>query len=116
MSFELFFQTSLIFSGFGLLAVVTRKFPELLKVSDRKIRKKEINLIAKFQGKAKAFLSWKGFSYDLFLQKLLSRIRILTLKTDNQTVNWLQKLREKTQNKLKEGSNYWEEIKKSKGK
>lgn len=114
MSFELFFQTTLIFSGFGLLTVVSRKFPQLLKISDRKFRKKEANFIFKFLGKIKEISPWKKFSYDLFLQKLLSRIRILTLKTDNQTVNWLQKLREKTQNKLKEGSNYWEELKKIK--
>lgn len=115
MSFELVSQITLIFSGFGLLIVVARKIPQLLKIPDKKSFKKG-NLILKFAVVLKKFNPFKKFSLNLFLQKVLSRIRILTLKTDNKTLNWLQKLREKTKNKLKEGGNYWEEIKKAKNK
>jgi len=56
----------------------------------------------------------KDFSSEVFLQKILSKIRILTLKTDTKTSTWLQELREKSQkNKIKEEDNYWEKVKKS---
>jgi len=51
---------------------------------------------------------------EIFLQRILSKIRILTLKLENKTGSWLQKLREKSQKKkFKENDNYWKEIKKS---
>ncbi|MBL7142420.1 MAG: hypothetical protein ISS83_02105 [Candidatus Pacebacteria bacterium] len=53
-----------------------------------------------------------NFSFEIFLQKILSRVRVLTLKTDNKTSNWLQKLRERGQKKkFDEDDNYWREIK-----
>jgi len=56
----------------------------------------------------------KDLSFEIFLQKILSRVRILTLKTDSKTSSWLQRLRERSQkNKIKEKDNYWEKIKKS---
>ncbi|MFH1036459.1 MAG: hypothetical protein V1756_00100 [Patescibacteria group bacterium] len=55
----------------------------------------------------------KSFSLDLFLQKIISQMRILTLKADSKTFNWLKNLREKNQKKKLENENYWEEIKNS---
>lgn len=112
MSFELFSQISLIFSGLGLLTLISKKIPQLLKISPRKTSTD--NPIRKLVRKIKDINPLKKISFELFLQKTIARIRILTLKTDNKTINWLQKLREKTQNKLKEGTNYWEELKKIK--
>lgn len=55
-----------------------------------------------------------NFSFDSFLQKVLSRIRILTLKTDSKTSNWLQKLREKSsRKKTEETDDYWQKVKDS---
>lgn len=120
MNFEFVSQLTLISSGFGLLMFIWRKIPQLLKIQDRKFSKKTGLLadsrifILEVTATIKKISPIKGFSFDLFLQKILSKIRILTLKTDNKTLNWLQKLREKTQNKLKEKGNYWEELKKIK--
>ena len=56
---------------------------------------------------------FRNFSYEIFLQKILTKIRILSLRTDNKTFNWLQKLREKNQKKkIEKEDNYWEEVKK----
>ncbi len=56
----------------------------------------------------------KDFSFEMFLQKILSRIRVLTLKTDSKTSNWLQRLRARSQQKkFEENDKYWEDIKKS---
>jgi hypothetical protein len=50
---------------------------------------------------------------ELFWQKFLSKIRILVLKTDNKTSEWMRRLREKSvQNKTKFAENYWEKLKK----
>ncbi|MEM4188766.1 MAG: hypothetical protein QXN56_06465 [Candidatus Hadarchaeum sp.] len=51
------------------------------------------------------------------MQKILTKIRILSLKTDNKIFNWLQKLREdykKKKIKKIENEKFWEEIKKIK--
>ena len=58
----------------------------------------------------------KFFSFDLLLQKILSRFRILTLRAENKSFIWLQKLREKKKrekNKEKEDNNYWQNVKES---
>ncbi|MDD2697059.1 MAG: hypothetical protein PHE52_02795 [Candidatus Pacebacteria bacterium] len=56
----------------------------------------------------------KDFSFEMFLQKILSRVRVLTLKTDSKTSNWLQRLRARSQKKkFEEDDSYWQEIKKS---
>jgi predicted nucleic acid-binding Zn-ribbon protein len=50
----------------------------------------------------------------MFLQKLLSRIRVMTLKLENKTGNYLTKLREQEKQKIEEasGDNYWNDLKK----
>jgi hypothetical protein len=56
----------------------------------------------------------RNLSFDLFLQKILSRIRVLTLKTDSKTSNWLQRLREKScRKKVEEEDDYWSKVKDS---
>lgn len=58
----------------------------------------------------------KDFSFEILLQKILSKIRILTLKTDSKTSSWLQRLRERSKKKKleeEEGDDYWEKIKSS---
>jgi hypothetical protein len=55
----------------------------------------------------------KNFSLEIILQKILSRIRIISLKTDQKTFDWLRKLREKNQKKRLEDANYWERIENS---
>lgn len=101
----------LIFSLMGMALIISRKIPILLSLPE--IVLEEENLTSKLKRKIKELNPFKNFSYEMFLQKTLMRIRILTLKTDNKTFNWLKKLREKYQkNKIKKDDNYWEEIKK----
>jgi len=83
--------------------------------------------------KIKELPFWKKFSLEKILHNFLCRIRILALKTDHQTANWLQHLREKmkkkkieenlsqsannqTLTKTTEPDDYWQEIKKFKNK
>ncbi len=113
MNYELVAQIILVFSLLGIGAILFRKIPVLAELPEI-TPKREEKLSAKAKKKIQEFNPFKSFSSEIFLQKLLSRLRILTLKTDNKTSGWLQKLREKSQRKKNlENDNYWEEIKKS---
>ena len=56
--------------------------------------------------------SFKSYSIEILLQKVLSKIRILSLKAEKQTSFWLQKLRERPM-KEKDNDKYWQELKES---
>ena len=59
-------------------------------------------------------LRFPGLSKKEFLQKILSKIRTLSLKTDRQAAVWLQKLRTDSKKKsFGENDNYWQEVKKA---
>jgi len=96
----------------GMGVIVWRKMPVLVGLPEVLPEKSE-PLSLKLKKKIKELNPFKNFSYEVFLQKLISKIRILSLKTDSQTFNWLQKLRRKTRQKKLENDNYWEEVKKS---
>ena len=104
-------------SFIGISILIFRKIPVLAKLPQAVLsetRKKDIILNFAKIIKNSAFL--KKFSGELFLQKALSKIRVLVLKIDNKTFHWLQKLREKAQkNKFGENDTYWKEIKNSAG-
>ena len=115
MSYELIATIILFGSLLGMVVILFRKIPvlvELPEVSPRKKRQKVPGFFQKGIEKIKKIGPFKSFSFEIFLQKLLSKIRILTLKTDNKTSNWLQKLREKSK-KEKENDDYWQKLKKS---
>lgn len=103
----------LICSLLGTGAIVWRKIPLLIELPEA-LPMKDESFGLKLKKKIKEFAPLKNFSYETFLQKFISKIRILTLKTDNQTFSWLQKLREKIKKKKLEEDGYWEEIKKIK--
>ena len=55
------------------------------------------------------------FDYELYLQKMLSKVRVLTIKTENKTGNWLERLRQRRNgHNGHDNSAYWEELKKAK--
>lgn len=57
----------------------------------------------------------KDFSKEIFLQKILSRVRVVNLKVEHHTSKHLQLLRQKAQkNKPSKGDSYWTKIKKKK--
>lgn len=55
----------------------------------------------------------KSFSGEIILHKIISQIRVLSLKADNKTFMWLKALREKNQQKRLKNENYWDEIQNS---
>ncbi|MFQ6049662.1 MAG: hypothetical protein ACE5J0_01305 [Candidatus Paceibacterales bacterium] len=98
----------------GMGVIVSRKIPVLLELPEIAERPEGESLILRLKRRIDKLNPFKNFSYEIFLQKILTKIRILTLKTDNKTFDWLQKLRKRAhQKKLRENDNYWEEIKKA---
>jgi hypothetical protein len=54
----------------------------------------------------------KKFSLETLLQKILSKVRVLVLKIDHKTSNWLQTLRERAKKRSSlEKDNYWKKLK-----
>jgi len=96
----------------GMLVILLRKIPLLLELPETMPShfswKETFSRI-----KIKNSFPLKNFPLEIFLQKVLSRVRIITLKTDNKTSSWLQRLRERSaKKKFSENDNYWKEVRK----
>ena len=88
----------------GLIYMIGKKLPLILALP---IKEKE-GLIG---FKVPKFMS----SPELFLQKLVSKARIFSLRAEAKTSDWLVKLRKKSQEKNdKFSSSYWDKLKKKK--
>jgi hypothetical protein len=115
MRFELIAQIILILSFFGISVIIFRKIPVLL--SSPEVSVKEEPKIKLFKGLKERIKNSKYFKADFFeilLQKIISKTRILSLKMENKTADWLKRLRERSQRKkIKTEDNFWEELKKS---
>lgn len=86
----------------GLIYLIKKKLPLILALP---VKEKE-GLIG---FKVPKFVS----SPELFLQKLISRARIFSMRAEAKTNDWLVKLRKKSQEKNgKFSSSYWDKLKK----
>jgi len=107
---EIIFSIILTSSLIGLTVIVFQKLPRLLELPETGLAPFSWHDLF---SKIKEVPPFKGVSSVVVLQKILSKVRILTLKTDNKASNWLQRLREKEQKKkFGENDNYWKEIRK----
>lgn len=113
MSYELVAIIILVGSLLGILVILFRKIPVLVELPEERVIAQE-RLFFKLRERIKNSRYFRPSYFELFLQKILSKIRILTLKTENQIAIWLQKLRKKSLRKKEEKKdNYWQEIKNS---
>ena len=104
----------ILFIGFmGMSVIVIRKIPVLAELSTQEI--KRTSTFGKIREKIRNNRVFKSVSKGILLQKILSKIRIFLLRTDNKTSNWLIKLRQKSlKNRSKFSNDYWEKVKKGK--
>jgi len=113
---NLIFLIIFLISLIGIGIILIRKIPVLVQLSPQKVAKPEI--FRKLKNKVKNIKNnrpLKNFSSEILLQKILSKIRILTLKTENKTSCWLGKLRKRSSVKKKKFSDdYWQKIRKEK--
>ena len=126
---EIIFLIVLLSSLAGILIIVYEKAPLISEMPDS--LSVELNVKKSFN-KIKESLPFQDFSFESFLQKILSRTRILVLKIENQISALLQKLRQKAKEKKSEelnnetssvsiknawqDDNYWQKVKKFKKK
>lgn len=95
----------------GMGIIIFRKIPVLVSLPDA-LPVKDV-LIIKFKKRIREISPFKNFSYELFLQKILAKIRILALKIENLTLNWVRKLKESYQKKKTlKLDDYWQKIRK----
>jgi hypothetical protein len=96
----------------GMGIIIFRKIPVLVQLTEVLPEKRE-SMGLKLKEGIKNFNPLKNFSYEVFLQKILSKIRILSLRTENKTYNWLKRLRMRAKIRKNLDADYWEEIRKS---
>lgn len=108
--FQILATICFFLSLFGIAFMIYRKIPILLTLSPPKKQKEFIDFKKEFLNR----LPFKNFSFNILLQKMLVRARILSLKIDYKTFNLLKKIREKNNEKKKRAKedDYWEKIKK----
>jgi len=94
----------------GMGVIIFRKIPALVELPEAEIKRSRI--FRRFKHKIKNNGAIKSFSSkELLLQKILSKFRIFTLRTDKKTSNLLAKLRQKSiENKKKFSEDYWKRI------
>ena len=104
------FATIIFFIGFiGMGVIIFRKIPVLVGLPETGIEK--LGIFGKLKNRIKNNGTIKSFSKELLLQKILSKFRVLTLKTDKKTSNLLAKLRQKSiENRKKFSEDYWKRI------
>jgi hypothetical protein len=105
----------IIFLGsvFGMASMLIKKIPLLAEMPELSEGQRKESLASKIKERFKGLPLIKDISSGIFLQKTLSKIRVLTLKLESKTANWLQKLRVKSQTEKDNAKdNYWTEVKK----
>lgn len=99
----------LIIGALGMLFIILRKAPVLASLTHEEIEKNRILNSIKKKIKDKTL---KDFSSELLLHKLLSKTRVLVLKTEHKLSCWLSQLRQKSANKgCFPDKEYWKKLK-----
>ena len=110
---ELFAIIILFIGLIGMGIIMARKLPVLAELSTEKIG--GLGSLEGIKRKVKKLNLLKVSFGEILLQKTLSKIRVLTLKTDSKTSAWLSKLRQRSIKKKESFSDdYWKKIRRKK--
>lgn len=95
MNYEVLAILVLVVSFSGMVFLVLKGSSSLVMASNNAtfFEKKDA-----FTKKTKDVIKEKRFSFQLFLQKMLTKARIITLKMDNKITSLNQSLKKKTKN------------------
>ena len=105
----------IVFFG-SLLGIGVILFPKipLVRKLPLEARGPQENLPLRLKNKIKVLGPLKSFSFESFLHKLLSKTRILTLKTESKISGWQHQLRKNSKKEKDiENDTYWKELKNS---
>ena len=106
---EIISINSLVLGLLGMAIIIFRHLSELDSFSSSSNQKE--SLISNVKRKSRQILPIENFSYELFLEKFLKRLQILTLRLEGFIFSHLQKLREKRKEKTAREDSYWKRIK-----
>lgn len=106
--------TIILFSSLiGIGVILFKKIPILNELPEIPAKFDLTVKLLRIKEKIKNLKCFKSFSFEIILQKILSKIRILTLKLESKIDRYLQKLRKKSLRKKRLGDdNYWQKLKK----
>src|SRR3989344_7123677 len=93
VAFTIFF-----ISLFGIGFILIQKIPRLTDLP-KEVKEPKQELFFRLKNKVRSFGPIKSFSPELFLHKLLSKTRILTLKIEHKVSAWQAQLRERLKRK-----------------
>jgi hypothetical protein len=113
MNFDLISLIVLIVSFLGLSFLIIKKIPALKVMPEPEAIFLKKELKTKIREKTKEVIKENSNFLESVLHKLLSKIRILSLKTDKKMSDWIKKLRDRSVERTKDFDNYWKEIKAS---
>ena len=110
---ELILFATLIISLLGMFLIFIQKASALKKLKVPKENHKPIFLTIKEKIGSTSFLSLKKVlrsdSLNIFLQKILSKIKVISLKIERKCSNYLESMRHRTKKK-KENEKYWDKV------
>lgn len=108
---EAIFSVILFLSLVGMGVIIRRRLPDIALLPETAPAPFSLR---EALTKIKNTSPLKKVSLEMVLQRMLSKTRVLILKTDNKTSNWLQRLRERSQkNKFGEDDTYWKDVRRS---
>jgi len=113
MNFDIIALIVLIVSFIVLSFLIFKKIPALKAMPEPEAIFLKKELKKKIREKTKEVIKERSNSLEAILHKLLSKIRILSLKTDKKMSDWIIKLRERSVERTKGFDSYWKEIKAS---
>lgn len=112
ISFDYLAQIIFISSFAAMFVFAVKKIPALVVLPNISPLNGRISLPKQAKLKILKYFSSLSFPSHLFLQKLLSKIKILALKTERKSEHYLQVLRQKSKNKKKAANDdYWQKLK-----
>lgn len=115
---EIILLIFLLISLAGMVFIVAKKIPFLVNLPVKSLPSlPRESLLLRLKSRAKNLPAAETIHYEIYLQKILSRVRIITLKVEQKIAYWLEKLRQKSYQKRKNRppkDNYWQELEKVK--
>jgi len=107
---EIIFLTTFSIGVLGMGIIIYRKLPELVILPEKSFSPLSFK---EFVSELRESKPDRVISIELVLQKVLAKVRIIILKSDNKTSNWLQSSRQRSEkNRFGENDTYWKDVKK----
>lgn len=113
--YELIAKIVLIGSFIGIITIVVKKMPVLVSLSVTSQEKRVFAFGENIKDRMKKYPLIGKLSFQNFVQKILSKLRVLTLKIENKTEKYLQLLRERSKKQKQSlDDKYWQKLKETK--